>query len=107
MIGGVVGGFLAESNDLFREFIDRDERWLVKHDTSALYGDYRAGRTEIDRHRVGYELFKRRDLQHMFGVANNYIPIVGTAAMKIGESAFSLGPAYFKNVNRLSSVLYN
>lgn len=42
----------------------------------------------------------------MFGVANNYIPIVGKAATKIGESGFPLSPAYFKNVNGLSTVLY-
>ena len=55
---GQLGGFESESDDLFGQFVDGDQRRFVQHNAAALDGNDSAGRTEIDRHRIGNELFQ-------------------------------------------------
>jgi hypothetical protein len=62
---GHICGLLPERDDLFGQFVDRHKRRLIEHDTAILDRDDRAGGSEVDRHRIGHELFKRRDLEHI------------------------------------------
>jgi hypothetical protein len=46
-----------ECDDLVRHLVNGDERRFVEDDTAAFDGDDRARRAQVDRHRIGDQLF--------------------------------------------------